>query len=118
MTAMLTSRRLLGIAALVSALPLLACGRNPAAQATEAAAEVSAAWSKAFDSGNPAALAALYADDARSLPPDGGALVGRGQIESYWRGDIGEGGATTRLTTTNAVAQGNLLHIEGIYEVN
>jgi ketosteroid isomerase-like protein len=104
--------------ALVSAIPLLACGPNPAAQATAAAAEVSAAWSKAFDSGNPAALAALYADDARSLPPDGGALVGRGQIESYWRGDIGEGGATTRLTTTDAVAQGNLLHIEGIYEVN
>jgi ketosteroid isomerase-like protein len=79
---------------------------------------VSAAWSKAFDSGNPAALAALYADDARSLPPDSGALVGRGQIESYWRGDIGEGGITTKLTTTDAVVQGNLLHLEGTYEVN
>jgi ketosteroid isomerase-like protein len=118
MNAIRTSRRLLGIAMLVSVIPLAACGQNPPEQANEAAAAVSAAWSNAFDSGNAAALAALYADNARSLPPEGGALVGRGQIESYWRGDIGEGGVTTKLTTTDAVTRGDLLQVEGTYEVN
>jgi ketosteroid isomerase-like protein len=118
MNTMLKNRRLRGVIAVVSATLLVACGRNATQEPTAAAADVSAAWSKAFDSGNAAALAALYADDARSLPPEGGALVGRGQIESYWRGDIGEGGATTKLTTTDAVVQGDFLHVEGIYEVN
>jgi ketosteroid isomerase-like protein len=118
MNAMLTSRRLAGIAILALAIPLLACGQNPAAPATESAAEVSAAWSNAFNSGSPAALAALYADNARSLPPEGGVLAGRQQIESYWRGDIGEGGATTKLTTADAAVQGDLLQVEGTYEVS
>ena len=116
MNTMLKNRRFLWVAAVALAALLVACGQNPVQEST-AAADVTAAWSNAFDSGNAAALAALYADNARSLPPEGGALVGRGQIESYWRGDIGEGGATTKLTTTDAVVQGDLLHVEGVYEV-
>ena len=114
-----TNRSVLGIAIVSFALTAAACGQNAQLQpGTEAAAEVTAAWSKAFDSGNAAALAALYADNARSLPTGGAPLVGRSDIESYWRGDIGEGGATTTLTTTDAIAQGDFLHVEGTYQVN
>ena len=88
-----------------------------AAQGTDLAAEPTAAWVKAFNAGDPAALAALYAEDARSLPPGGPPIAGRSRIESYWRDDLGEGGVTTTLTPVDAVAQGDLVHVEGTYKV-
>jgi hypothetical protein len=36
---------------------------------------------KAFNAGDPTALAALYADDARSMPPGEMAVVSRSAIE-------------------------------------
>ena len=96
----------------------VACGtRGSQEDAAAAAAEVTATWLKALNAGDPAALAALYTDDARSLAPAGSALVGRGEIEAYWRRDIGEGGATTVLTVNDALTQGDALHIEGGYQV-
>ena len=118
MNTILTNRRVLGTAAVSFAVVLAACGQGPPAQQnTDLAAELTANWSKAFDSGDAAALAALYADNARSLPTGGAPLVGRSDIESYWRGDIGEGGVTTTLTTTDAMVQGDFLHVEGTYQV-
>jgi ketosteroid isomerase-like protein len=96
-----------------------ACGQT-AQQGTDAAAaaEPTAAWTTAFNAGETAALAALYSENARSLPPGGAPVVGRSNIESYWRSDIGEGGPTTTLTPVDTVAQGDLLHVEGTYQVN
>jgi ketosteroid isomerase-like protein len=45
-------------------------------------------------------------------------VVGRSDIESYWRADIGEDGASTTLTPVHAVAQGDLVHVEGNYQVS
>jgi ketosteroid isomerase-like protein len=86
-------------------------------QAGELGTELTARWSKAFDAGDPAALAALYADTARSLPPGATPLVGRADIESYWRADLGEGGATTKLAVDDAVMAGDGLTVTGTYTV-
>ena len=40
----------------------------------------------AFNRGDTAALAALYAEDATLLPPDSDAITGRHGIERFWRG--------------------------------
>jgi uncharacterized protein (TIGR02246 family) len=97
---------------------VVACGRStPLEEGTGLASGPTGAWTAAFDKGDAAALAALYADDARSLPPGGPALRGRSQIESYWRADIGGGGVTTTLTPVDVVVQGDLLHVEGTYDV-
>ena len=113
------SRKWPWIIALSLAVIMVACGRSaPLQQATDLAAEPTAAWVKAFNAGDPAALAALYAEDARSLPPGGPPIAGRSRIESYWRDDLGEGGVTTTLTPVDAVAQGDLIHVEGTYKVN
>jgi ketosteroid isomerase-like protein len=110
--------RTLGMVVLALAVATAACTSATApADGTAAAAEVTALWSKAFDAGDPSALAALYADDARTLPPGGPAVAGRSEIESYWRSDIGEGGATTTLTPADAIVQGDGLHVEGTYRV-
>ena len=78
-----TSRKWPWIIALSLAVIMAACGGSaPLQQSTDMAAEPTAAWVKAFNAGDPAALAALYAEDARSLPPGGPPVAGRSQIES------------------------------------
>ena len=114
----LGSRNILVAVILIAGASLAACNAAPAAADKAAADEVTGAWVKAFDSGDAKAVAALYAEDARSFPPDSGRISGRDAIESYWRGDIGSGGAATKLTPTDSVAQRDLLHVEGLYEVS
>lgn len=106
----------LGIVAASVALTTGACGGSQ--QGPEAVTESTAAWTKAFNAGDAAALAALYTDDARSLPPSGPPLVGRSSLESYWRDDIGQGGATTTLTPVDTTALGDLVLVEGTYQVS
>ena len=118
MSLIVTTRTLLRTAAPSLAIVMAACApASPPQQGTAAAAEMTAAWSKAFDSGDAGALAALYADDARTMPPGGPPLTGRGEIEAYWRNDIGEGAPKTTLTPTDAIAEGNIVYVQGAYDV-
>ena len=112
----LANRMMAAPAALALAIAVAGCDQKPQ-PAMNIAAEVTATWANAYDASDAAALAALYADDAHSLPPGGAPLVGRTAIESYWKNDIGEGGTVTKLTPTNAIAQGAFVHIEGAYQV-
>jgi uncharacterized protein (TIGR02246 family) len=91
-----------------------ACGGRTDATA---AAEVTTRWSQAINSEDAAAVANLYADDARLLPPEGPALEGRREIESYWRDDISDGGTTTTLTREAAFILDEALHVQGTYVV-
>jgi ketosteroid isomerase-like protein len=86
-------------------------------QGSELAGEVTSKWSKAFDAADPTALAALYTEDAQSSPSGSVPIVGRQNIASYWSTDIGEGGATTKLTVNDAMVHGDVLHVEGGYQV-
>lgn len=114
----LISRVTLGTVAVSVAIGLAACGGAAPPAANKAAAdEVTAAWVKAFDAGDAAALTALYAEDAHTTPAGGGAITGRSVIESYWRQDLGSGGAVTKLTPVDSIAQGALLYVDGSYEV-
>jgi ketosteroid isomerase-like protein len=118
MDTIMFTRRFVRIVVVSFAIAAVACGRSsPLQQDTNVASEPTAAWVAAFNAGDPAALAALYAEDARSLPPGGPPVAGRSQIESYWRDDLGEGGVTTLLTPVDAVTQADLVHVEGTYQV-
>lgn len=117
-TRLSTSTRVRAAAAIALAVMAAACGQAPAAANADAlAGEVTANWKKAFDGGDASMLAALYAEDARSFPAGSTPLAGRSEIESYWRSDIGKGGATTALTVANARRDGDLLHLDGTYVV-
>lgn len=114
----LGNRIVVGVAAMIVATSLAACGGSAPPAANKAAAdELAATWVKAFNAGDATAVAALYAEDAHSMPPDGAAITGRSAIEAYWRQDIGSGGVVTKLTPGDSVAQGDLLHVDGVYEV-
>jgi ketosteroid isomerase-like protein len=118
MDTIMFTRRFVRIVVVSFAIVAVACGRSsPLQQDTNVASEPTAAWVAAFNAGDPAALAALYAEDARSLPPGGPPVAGRDQIESYWRDDLSEGGVTTVLTPVDAVTQGDFVHVEGTYQV-
>ena len=115
---LLSTRSVFKAVILILGTSLAACGgAAPPAENKAAADEVTAAWVKAFDSGDAKAVAALYAEDAHSMPPGSGAISGRSRIESYWRGDIGSGGVATKLTPNDSIEQGDLLHVDGMYEV-
>jgi ketosteroid isomerase-like protein len=92
------------------------CAGAPA-ENKAAADDVTAVWAKTFNSGDATALAALYADDARSTPPGGPPAIGRTQIETYWRDDLKAGGEVTKLTADSSIAQGDLLQVSGSYGV-
>ena len=77
-----TLRVAVGCAAVVGALGAAACARSAPAENKTAAEEVSAAWTRAFDAGDAAALAALYAEDAQSFPPGSTAITGRSDIDT------------------------------------
>lgn len=110
------SRRFVLVALAATVAVSAACGgRNLAAETT--AREVTDLWSAAANNGDPAALVALYAEDARLLPPEGPPLTGRQDIESYWRDDIGEGTPTTTLTPEAVFASGEVVHVQGAYVV-
>ena len=103
--------------AVIVTLGAAACGRGAPADNKAVADEVTATWTRAFDAGDAASLAALYAEDAHSFPPGSPAISGRRDIETYWREDIGPGGVATKLTPDRSVAQGDLLLVAGVYDV-
>jgi ketosteroid isomerase-like protein len=96
---------------------VMACGPATAAPNKAAADEVTALWTKTFNSGDVKAIAALYTDNARLAPPGSGPVDGRSGIEAYWKNDIGAGGEVTKLTAGGSMAAGDLLHVNGAYEV-
>jgi ketosteroid isomerase-like protein len=104
------------MAVIFAGVALTGCGRFAPAPNSAAADEVTAMWTKAFNSGDAAAVAALYTEKAQSTAPSGGPMTGRKDIEAYWREDM-KSGETTALKTTDSIAQGNLLHVSGTYEV-
>ena len=115
-----TTRMACAALGLLTAMVWAGCGgggTGAAGDATSVAADVQRQWSEAFAAGDAAKLAALYTEDTRSTPPGSPAIAGRAAIENYWRSDIGVGGAKTILTPADALLDGNVLQVEGTYEV-
>jgi uncharacterized protein (TIGR02246 family) len=74
-------------------LLLAACGRVPAPPGgdEQAVRDVVARYEAASNEGDAVALAALYADDALLLPPDGDIVAGRDAILAFWQDGIESG---------------------------
>ena len=55
-------------------------------------------WTAAFDKGDAAAVAAMYAKDAYVLPPGGDMAKGRAAIEAFWKAAMQQVGQPKLVT--------------------
>lgn len=88
-------------------------------QALETAmADVSNAWEQAYEAGNVADLAGLYADDAYYMPPYQEAIHGQAAIESYLSGMMAQtSNRAITIERTDFGGSGDLSYSIGTYSV-
>jgi len=86
-------------------------------QDVEAAVEAgSQAWQDAWNAGDAAAVAAVYADDAMVMPPGVESVKGRAAIQALWQASIDEyDGDSEELTTEEVHAMGDMAVEVGSY---
>jgi uncharacterized protein (TIGR02246 family) len=80
-------------AVFTSVVFLLVTGISSAQNASKAAGaatpdEIRQRWMAAGNAKDAAAIAALYAEDATVMPPNGAAVKGRAAIQSFWKGMV------------------------------
>jgi uncharacterized protein (TIGR02246 family) len=87
----MTNRIAGALVALALALPLpaLAQGGDPNLRAE--IEKMGRAWEKAFNAGDAAALAALYANDAKVMPPGSEVVSGTSAIRKLFEPDVSQG---------------------------
>ena len=76
----------------------LAMAGPASAQTVSTIQKLDDGWSAAFNKGDAAAIAAMYAEDAYVLPPGHDMVKGRAAIEAFWKG------ATQQLGDAKLVA--------------
>lgn len=63
----------------------LAFAASASAQTAATIQKLNDKWTDAFNKGDAAAVAAMYAEDAYVLPPGHDVVKGRGAIEAFWK---------------------------------
>ena len=71
----------------------------------------------AFDSKDPAAIAAVYAEDGAGMPPNTAATIGREAVEDFWREFLDDGMDPGVATGTDVYAHGDVGYDVGTYAV-
>ncbi len=100
-------------AVLLVVVAVAACAPQGSHQSTEIAA-MSDRWEEALNAGDAGALAALYTEDCRLLPPNAKLAQGRASAEAAF-GEMIESGLTGGLETVEAVAAGDVGYNLGTY---
>lgn len=77
-------------------------------------AAIGAKWQAAYNAGDGAAVAALYAEDAMLFPPNAGPVAGRAAIEAFWSQAASQG-ASDELKTKEVFAMGDMATELGTY---
>lgn len=103
---------------------LVACGVPMAMSKPAAAEEVRQAieravarWSEAFNRGDPAAVAALYTDDAILMPPDRDIIRGQQGVQDFWHDAIQAGLKDPFFTIVDVQASGDTAYEIGTFSL-
>jgi len=73
-------------------------------------------WEAAFNAKDFDAITALYADDARLMPPNGTATVGHDGIRATFGGMI-DAGLSVDLTSIETKSRGDIAYVVGTYQL-
>ena len=92
---------------------------NPDAALHEAVRKANAEWAEAMKTGDAAAIAAPYTDDALFVLADGTCLHGRAETEKLYRDGFEKGGraSSTKIESKNLVRDGDIAYESGFAEV-
>jgi uncharacterized protein (TIGR02246 family) len=93
------------LAALALALPLTASAQA-AGDVRAQIEKADQAWQAAYNAGDAAALAALYAEDAKVMAPGSETVSGRAAIQDFFKQDLAQG-AKNALTTNEVLSGGD-----------
>ena len=96
----------LGLAALALALPLPVFAQAAAPDLRAEIGKQDQAWQKAYNAGDAAALAALYAPDAKVMAPGAEPASGTAAIKAFFTKDVASGAKNT-LTQKDVVGFGD-----------
>jgi len=112
------------LAAPVSATALIVgCAGRAAEQSAgtledrAAVTEVRTKYQAAYNAGDAAAIAALFGDDAVSLPDHHGPLQGRGAILKYFQDTFAQYNAAMTIVPGDTDVSGSLAHEHGTYTI-
>ena len=110
-----------GVVALLGSMAGFAQAASPASADEAAIRAQSTSWEKAYNGGDAKAVAALYAEDARLLPPGASGVSGRAAILDYFTKDVAgskAAGAVFALNPkTDVGVSGNMGWESGTYKV-
>jgi uncharacterized protein (TIGR02246 family) len=70
-------------------------------------------FEEAYNSGDAAAVAALYTEDAALLPPDMARMDGKEAVQSFWQGAMDSGLENLRLETVEVEESGDIAYEVG-----
>ena len=92
----------------------------------EAIEAADAKFVAAFNGGDAAGVAALYAEEGQLLPPNADFVKGKGALQAFWQAGMDMGLAEARLSTLEAEAYGDTaievgkytLYLEGNQEAD
>ena len=90
---------------IVMIIGLLSLGSPAVAENKATIEKLNELWTAAFNKGDAAAVAALYAEDAYVLPPGSTMVKGRAAIEAFWRQAAQQMG-DAKLTTADVLPLG------------
>lgn len=92
---------------------LAACGQGSGSGGFESR---EAEWEAGMNTADVDAIVALYADDARLMPPNGEASIGQDAVRAAFGGMI-EAGLTVDLTPIEIQSAGDIAYVVGTYEL-
>lgn len=108
-------KRILSAAAM--SVLVVACAAPPSAQISTEAPAMSEQWEAAFNAGDIEALAALYSENCRLLPPGEMMMEGRDAVRAVFGGMI-EAGLSGTLSSVESMQAGDLAYNLGTYVVS
>ena len=108
----------LGLVITCTAAGILHAQTRADARDRRAIEAVNARFVRAFNAGDAATAAQVYAPDATVMPPNGAPIVGQPAIVQYWQGGWKMGVRNVKLTSTELDVHGNSASEVGRYELD